>query len=146
MEIRHGEPVLCAVTYGSEGLKHHSGMILSLTSVFTLRLFIYLSMNLFILPCYSSAAVWVDCWITQWFHYYGLGPAWLNRWNILLIWQQQLGASSAVTAHRTTVWFLAAWKQLRGFHSCSDGFCPVRHTTALVRFSSTNSCDHNWWN
>lgn len=31
MEMHHGESPLCAVTYGSEGLKRHSGMIPSLS-------------------------------------------------------------------------------------------------------------------
>lgn len=72
----------------------------------------------YFLPCCSTAAGWGDYWITQLFHYYVLGPEWFNRWNISLISQQQLGACSPVTAHGRTVWYLAAWKQLRGHVFC----------------------------
>lgn len=68
--------------------------------------------------CYSRAAGWGDYGITQLFHYCGCGPARFNRWNILLISQQQTGAFSPAAAHGGTVRYV--WKQLRG-----HGFCPV---------------------
>lgn len=67
---------------------------------------------------FSRAAGWGDDGITQLFHYCGCGPARFNRWNILLISQQQAGACSPAAAHGGTV--RCAWKQLRG-----HGFCLV---------------------
>lgn len=65
MEIRHSECLLCAVTYGSEGLKHHSGMIPSLSVPHRTA---SLHQGYFS-PRYSSAVGWGDYWITQLFHY-----------------------------------------------------------------------------
>lgn len=60
--------LLCAVTYGSEGLEHHSGMIPSLSVP---RHGAPLHCSYFLLH-YSRAAGWSDDWMTQLFHYYGL--------------------------------------------------------------------------